>query len=207
MYKLTLSSNPAVQLATGEPCIGLATFTVYPFSRGHIHITGSTPDDAIDFDTGFFGGQNGHLDVKKHVYVYKKQREVIRRMASYRGEISATHPPFASTSPAACQDITEALPSDVQDIAYSAEDDAVLEKWIRENVDTTWHSLGTCKMQPREKKGVVDANLSVYGVKGLKIADLSIAPGNVAANTNATALMIGEKAADIFIKELGLVST
>jgi choline dehydrogenase-like flavoprotein len=62
-------------------------------------------------------------------------------------------------------------------------------------------------MQPRERKGVVDANLSVYGVKGLKVADLSIVPGNVAANTNATALMIGEKAADIFIKELGLDST
>ena len=138
--------------------------------------------------------------------MYKKQREVIRRMPSYRGEVSATHPPFASTSPAACQSNTEELPADIQDIVYSAEDDAVLEKWIRENVGTTWHSLGTCKMQPRESGGVVDANLSVYGVEGLKVADLSIAPGNVAANTNATALMIGEKAADIFIQELGLDS-
>ena len=59
-------------------------------------------------------------------------------------------------------------------------------------------------MLPREKKGVVDASLSVYGVKGLKLADLSIVPRNGAANTNNTALAVGEKAADIFIKELGL---
>lgn len=93
------------------------------------------------------------------------------------------------------------------DIAYSAEDDAVLERWIRENISTTWHSLGTCKMLPRDgdgARGVVGASLSVYGVSGLKIADMSIVPGNVAANTNNTALAIGEKAADIFIRELGL---
>lgn len=59
-------------------------------------------------------------------------------------------------------------------------------------------------MLPRDQKGVLDPSLSVYGVSGLKIADLSIAPHNVAANTNNTALAVGEKAADIFIKELGL---
>jgi alcohol oxidase len=59
-------------------------------------------------------------------------------------------------------------------------------------------------MVPRDKGVVVVANLSVYGVNGLKLADLSIPPENVGANTNNTALMIGEKAADIFIRELGL---
>jgi alcohol oxidase len=49
-------------------------------------------------------------------------------------------------------------------------------------------------------RGVVDAELSVYGVKNLKVADLSIPPLNVAANTANTAIAIGEKAADIFIK-------
>lgn len=191
--------------ANGDPSIGTTAFTVYPFSRGSIHITGPTLDDPADFDTGFFAGEQGHLDVQKHVFAYKKQREIVRRMSSYRGEY-ASHPPFASDSPAACVDLVEALPTDVQDIVYSADDEVVLEKWIRDHVGTTWHSLGTCKMQAREKKGVVDAKLGVYGVKGLKVADLSIAPGNVAANTNATALMIGEKAADIFIEELGLGS-
>jgi alcohol oxidase len=59
-------------------------------------------------------------------------------------------------------------------------------------------------MAPREKGGVVDADLNVYGVKGLKLCDLSICPGNVGANTNNTALLVGEKAVDIFARDLGL---
>jgi alcohol oxidase len=61
-------------------------------------------------------------------------------------------------------------------------------------------------MAPREDQfGVVDGSLNVYGVKGLKVADLSIAPSNVSANTNNTALTIGEKAADIILQELEIM--
>lgn len=67
-----------------------------------------------------------------------------------------------------------------------------------------WHSLGTSSMQPLSKGGVVDAKLNVYGTKGLKVADLSIAPHNVGANTYNTALSIGEKAAVLIAKELDL---
>lgn len=194
------------RLTTGEPYLSTTVFTVYPFSRGHIHITGPGVDDPVDFETGFFADP-GQLDVKKHMWMYKKQREVIRRMPCYRGEMAACHPPFAAGSGAACVRLTDGpLPAGVPDIEYSAEDDAVLERWLRENVGTTWHSLGTCKMLPRDEMGVVDPSLGVYGVQNLKIADLSIPPRNVGANTNNTALAIGERAADIFIKELGLGS-
>lgn len=93
-----------------------------------------------------------------------------------------------------------------ENIKYSAEDDAAIEKWIRQNMTTCWHGIGTCKMAPREQLGVVDSSLGVYGVSGLKVADLSVVPENVCANTMSTALAIGEKASDIFIKELGLDS-
>ena len=59
-------------------------------------------------------------------------------------------------------------------------------------------------MKPREKGGVVDSKLNVYGVSGLKVADLSIPPANVGANTYGTALVIGEKAAVIIAEELGI---
>ncbi|CAJ2501432.1 Uu.00g042850.m01.CDS01 [Anthostomella pinea] len=91
------------------------------------------------------------------------------------------------------------------DIKYTAEDDAIIDQWVRENVASTWHSLGTCKMLPLEWKGVVAANMNVHGVTGVKVADLSICPANLAAHTSHTAMIIGEKAADILIKELGLV--
>jgi alcohol oxidase len=59
-------------------------------------------------------------------------------------------------------------------------------------------------MKPRARGGVVDSSLNVYGVKGLKVADLSIGPSNVGANTYSTALVIGEKAAVIIAEELGI---
>ncbi|KAI0849683.1 putative alcohol oxidase [Daldinia vernicosa] len=181
----------------------LTAFTVYPYSRGHVHITGPSVDDPVDFKTGFFTDAND-IDIQKHIWIYKKQREILRRTDMYRGEVITAHPPFASDSEAACIELNDGPLSNVKDITYTPADDAVLEKWLRENVGTTWHSMGTCKMAPLEKGGVVDASLSVYGVKGLKVADLSIPPANVAANTANTAYAIGERAADIFIKELGL---
>ncbi|RDA90935.1 hypothetical protein CP533_5358, partial [Ophiocordyceps camponoti-saundersi (nom. inval.)] len=189
-------------LTTGDPCLAVTVFTVYPFSRGHVHITGPGADDALDVDSGFFADAE-QLDIKMHIWIYKRQREVIRRMPMYRGEMAHCHPPFAAGSAAASIKLDGPLPADAPEIQYSAEDEVVLEKWLRENVGTTWHSLGTCGMLPRDKGGVVDAGLGVHGIQGLKIADLSIAPRNVAANTNNTALAVGERAADIFIKELG----
>lgn len=168
-----------------------------------MHITGRSPDDAVDFDTGFFADLNS-IDLKKHVWAYKKQREVMRRMECYRGEFAPWHPPFAADSAAVCIETNGPLPDDVTDIEYTEADEAVIENFVRERVGTAWHSLGTCKMAPRDKLGVVDAGLGVHGVQRLKIADLSIVPGNVGANTNSTALAVGEKAADIIIGELGL---
>ncbi|KAK7753399.1 hypothetical protein SLS62_004690 [Diatrype stigma] len=181
--------------------IGISTFSPYPYSRGHIHITSPELSDPLDFETGFFSDVHD-IDLKKHIWAYKKQREIVRRMESYRGELSSCHPPFPANSEAACIDTDGPLSGDVRDIRYTAEDDEILAKWLRENVSSTWHSLGTCKMKPKEEMGVVDSSLNVYGVENLKIVDLSIVPSNVAANTGSTALAIGEKAADILIKEL-----
>lgn len=176
---------------------------MYPFSRGYVHITGPSLDDPLDFNTGFLSDPQG-IDVKKHIWAYKKQREIMRRMTCYRGEVPSWHPPFAADSPAAAVETDGPLPDGVADIVYSAEDDKALEGFVRSKVDTTWHCMGTCKMKPHQDGGAVNQNLSVYGVDGLKLVDLSITPGNVGANTNNTALAIGEKAAYIIIQELGL---
>ena len=53
------------------------------------------------------------------------------------------------------------------------------------------------------KHGVLDERLNVHGVKGLKVADLSICPDNVGCNTYSTALLIGEKAAMLTAEDLG----
>ncbi|KAI0023436.1 GMC oxidoreductase [Xylariomycetidae sp. FL0641] len=188
----------------------VGSFTAYPFSRGHIHITGRDLDDPLDFDVGFFSDEHD-IDAKALLWAYKKGREIMRRTSFYRGEVAAHHPPFAPGSGAACCSLdrslletTEGGLEAIRDLEYSAEDDEVIVQFLRENVNTTWHSLGTAKMAPRGEMGVVDQDLNVYGVGGLKVADVSICPQNVGANTNHTALVIGEKAADIIVKELGL---
>ena len=182
----------------------IANYTAYPYSRGHLHITGPEITDPLDFNVGFLTDK-GDIDLKKQLWAYKRSREIMRRTELYRGEITAGHPTFPPGSKAVCVDLSERL-ENVKDIEYSAEDDKAIEQFIRERVETTWHSIGTAKMAPRERFGVVDKDLNVWGTKGLKLADLSIPPMNVGANTNNTAIVIGEKAADIIIKELGLGS-
>ncbi|KAJ5936036.1 Alternative oxidase mitochondrial precursor [Penicillium verhagenii] len=94
-------------------------------------------------------------------------------------------------------------------IDYTKEDIQHIETWVKRHVETTWHSLGTCSMAPREGSaiaphgGVVDERLNVHGVKGLKVCDLSICPDNVGCNTFSTALLIGEKCAMLVAEDLG----
>ncbi len=95
-----------------------------------------------------------------------------------------------------------------EDLKYSRQDVEHVEEWVKRHVETTWHSLGTCSMAPKEgnsvvKHGVLDERLNVHGVQGLKVADLSICPDNVGCNTYSTALLIGEKCAMLTAEDLG----
>lgn len=76
-----------------------------------------------------------------------------------------------------------------------ADEDAV-RAFIRDNTDTAFHPVGTCKMG-MDASAVVDPSLRVIGVQGLRVADASIMPTLVSGNTNAPSIMIGEKAADL----------
>ncbi|KAI7089398.1 alcohol oxidase [Hortaea werneckii] len=209
-------SKPLIMVAPmncnpGDPSLfpagqyfGCATYNAYPYSRGTIHITGPDWEDVPNFETGFFTDA-GKLDLLVHTWGYKKIREIMRRTTFYRGELEVTHPQFPVGSRASleCRETCSAS-EEVQDLVYDAEDDKAIEQYLRKNIGTTWHSLGTCKMARREEGGVVDAKLNVYGVHNLKIVDLSIPPGNVGANTANTAYVVGEKGADIIMRELGL---
>ncbi|PCI54702.1 MAG: choline dehydrogenase [Alphaproteobacteria bacterium] len=79
-------------------------------------------------------------------------------------------------------------------------DDEMLQ-FCEENGSTGYHLVGTARMGPAsDKTAVVDDKLCVYGIQGLRVADASIMPTIPSANTYASSLMIGEKAADL-IKE------
>ncbi len=74
--------------------------------------------------------------------------------------------------------------------------DDELESFVRKHARTAFHPAGTCRMGS-DQDSVVDTQLRVRGVDGLRIADNSIMPRLVSGNTNATAIMIGERAADL----------
>lgn len=69
-------------------------------------------------------------------------------------------------------------------------------QWVRQTCETYHHQAGTCKMGI-DAMSVVDPQLRVYGVGGLRVADASIMPAVISGNTNAASIMIGEKAADM----------
>ena len=80
--------------------------------------------------------------------------------------------------------------------AEEVETDDEIEAFLRRETELLYHPVGTCRMGSDET-AVVDPELRVRGVEGLRVADASVMPVITGGNTNAPTMMIGEKAADL----------
>ena len=106
--------------------------------------------------------------------------KIARRIATFEPLKSKISSPFRPTD-------------DVQS------DDDILT-WARRWSTTIYHPTGTCKMGS-DPMAVVDERLNVHGIQGLRVADCSIMPEIVSGNTNAPAIMIGEKLSDMVLED------
>jgi choline dehydrogenase len=99
---------------------------------------------------------------------------------------------FFATAPASELVASEITPGP------AVQDDAAIDAWLRASVRTAMHPTSTCAMGV-DGMAVVDGQLRVHGLSGLRIADASIMPAIVGGNTNAPTIMIAEKAVDLIL--------
>jgi choline dehydrogenase len=144
---------------------------VRPKSRGRIRLTGPNPLDPLQIEPR----QLSHPDDLKAAIAYVELCREIGNSAALR--------PFTKR---------EVMPGNLKG--------AALENFIRDSVITFWHQTCTVKMG-RDSMSVVDANLKVYGIKNLRVADGSIMPRVTTGNTMAPCVIIGERAAEVLRAE------
>ncbi|MEZ5851857.1 MAG: GMC family oxidoreductase N-terminal domain-containing protein [Hyphomicrobiaceae bacterium] len=143
-----------------------------PESKGHIHITSADPQAPPAINFNFLSAQ---VDAELTAKAIRIARAIM-------------------TAPAmAALQTSEIAPG-----ADRQTDDEILD-WVRKAGETTYHPVGTCKMGS-DDMAVVDDQLRVRGIAGLRVADASIMPTLTSGNTNAPSIMIGEKAADMVLK-------
>jgi alcohol oxidase len=111
-----------------------------PASRGYVHTTSATDIYAPpEFDSGMLSDP---IDLPPQIWAYKKNREIIRRMHSFRGEWAPSQPNFPKGTKAG---IIEYDPNvkveELTDLVYSKEDDEAIEKWIRDQVLSMCHPM------------------------------------------------------------------
>ena len=94
--------------------------------------------------------------------------------------------------------LADAVGDELAPGAHCQSDEDMVE-WIKNNAETTYHPVGTCKMG-NDPLAVVDNELRVHGISGLRVADASIMPTLTSGNTNAPSIMIGEKCALMILK-------
>ena len=151
------------------PSMTVACYQLRPQSLGSVHIRSADPDAHPAIRFNFL---TDSIDQRTMVDGFRMMRRIVetRAMDGLRGE--------------------EYSPG--KDVAS---DEAILT-WIRNNSQTAYHPIGTCRMG-QGPNTVVDERLCVHGIEGLRIADASVFPTMPSGNTNAPSIMVGEKAADL----------
>jgi choline dehydrogenase len=150
---------------------GVSPVLLYPNSRGSVRLASADPEAAPRIDPGLL---NHPEDMQRMLRAVRLCRRILRAPAfsKYRA--------------------TEYRPG------AEVESDADMVSFIRSTAATVYHPVGTCRMGVGSE-AVVDSELKVRGVIGLRVADASVFPSIIGGNTNAPTIMVAERAADFIL--------
>jgi len=155
-------------IASGSGCT-LNSYTLRPQSRGSVTLRSSEPDELPIVDPNFIAEAD---DLKTSVEGIKLSREILNQPSMLK-YVRREH-----------------FPGD------AVKTQADFEAYARQYGRTSYHPTGTCRMG-KDGLAVVDPQLRVRGLDGLRVCDSSIMPSLIGSNTNAPTIMIGEKASDL----------
>lgn len=161
--------DPKTRKLQDFPSMTISCYQLRPESLGSIHIRSADPKAQPAIRFNFLADS---IDQQAMISGFGMMRRIVNAapMDVYRGEEFSPGP--------------------------SVNSDEEILTWIRNNSQTAYHPIGTCRMGPGPNT-VVDDKLRVHGLEGLRVADASIFPTMPSGNTNAPSIMVGEKAADI----------
>jgi choline dehydrogenase len=159
--------NPKRRKLHDFPGMTISGYQLRPESLGSVHVRSADPHAQPAIRFNFLADP---IDRATMVAVIKTARRIVASAAmdGFRG---------AELSP-----------------GKDVDSDDAIEHWMRQNSETCYHPIGSCRMGP---DAVVNERLQVHGIAGLRIADASIFPTMPSGNTNAPAIMVGEKCADL----------
>ena len=145
---------------------------LHPKSRGVVSLSSADPRDAPKIQPNFLN-QKEDLDklVKGGKFVFKIMKEQVMK-----NHIKAYGLPHNRNS------------------------EDLLVEHIKKTLETVYHPVGTCKMG-QDSMSVVDSSLNVNGIANLRVVDASIMPKIISGNTNASVIMIAEKASDMILND------
>jgi choline dehydrogenase len=146
-----------------------------PRSRGRVTLASASASDKARIEARYLSDADG-FDLKMMLECARLSREIFAQpaFAPYRGE--------------------EIYPgADVRD-------EAGLTDFIRRKAETVYHPVGTCRMGS-DPRSVLDPQLRVRGIEGLRVVDASVMPSLIGGNTNAPTVMIAERAADLILAD------
>jgi choline dehydrogenase len=146
-----------------------------PRSRGRLHLASANASDKVRIDPGYLSDAEG-FDLRVMLEAVALSRRVLAQPAfdAFRGE--------------------ELFPG------APVRDADALTDFIRRKAESIYHPVGTCRMgREDDANAVVDPQLRVRGIEGLRVVDASVMPSLIGGNTNAPTIMIAERAADLIL--------